>query len=43
MSDTSSAPVPDQPDVEAEFEDLSTTPTSDADNHPDDSTEEATA
>lgn len=43
MSDTNPAAAPDQPDVEAEFEDLSTTPTTDADNHPDDSTEEATA
>ena len=41
MSDTSPAPVPDQP--EAEFEDLLTTPTTIEDNNPDDSTEEATA
>lgn len=32
MSDTNPAAAPDQPDVEAEFEDLSTTPTTDEDN-----------
>lgn len=32
MSDTNPAAAPDQPDVEAEFEDLFTTPTTDEDN-----------